>query len=986
MDQYWEQAVSALNNEIEAGMLRRYYRRFGHEAMLLAAHAALLPALTPDLVYKLWFNFRENKADDPQQPLSMSVSDLLLSPLCREVGRGLFEMLPAVREALLDVLRAHPQYGAAYLQKLAQFAYFYWRDNPAPMPSPAYSEALRWTADMYLHPNAVAKELIELLQQAQPNPARLQRMMEAAGMRQRLLERDNSRKAGKDPLGVALNLVQGMLNYQSGHQAIGIQQMQHVAPYLRDKSEEKGIQVRLSEDILKAIQTPDIEIEFETKVSYEKIIIITDKDVDKERVFRGFLGGDIPEVTYPITIFDKQFKREDPSGKQLLEINYQVWQFDEENIPPVLDSMLITKNAIYVVAINYVDIETLLGKMLGRTAFDYENGEEALFQQIADKVNRIIYQAGSFPGSLHLVILAEGAVPPDTISAIKSRIKDIRRIFVFDNKKQDDIPALLSPGIRSTRPPLLSYPNADRLVNYLYTGPWQYIPYSEFETLFERYGISEGRHEILQYCIEAGLLTAGQYWRDKEDFILGVTVTGIYNFLTLVTSMFVEYQPRSEPGMGVDQFESAIGRREIPGDTEKMIRLLESYAILSWPGEKERIFVPSRLMNTPLSPQFDRVSSNTRYVRWKLPALAPACFDVLQCRLNSLGYDVQNGHKTMAVLIGGQFIAEIYIEDGAIVLRTPSEVQNVFDELINRIPSLLLRSFPNIIYEVTRLDIPAHATPRMAPITGGTFTMGDVMGDKENNAELPLHEVTLDNYELGAYAVTFAEYDAFCEATGREKPGDEGWGRDDRPVINVDLYDAIEYCNWLSEIWGLPQVYEIDKTKKDPNSKSTTDGKKWLVSIRSETWQGGGYRLPTEAEWEYAARAVDGKAGGKVRFGNGKYVADPMEINFDGSNKMPYSVVGVDRGKTTPVGNFSPNSLGLFDMSGNVWEWCWDWYGDYPSSPQTDPKGPNSGSGRVVRGGSWDLSPFVARCAFRDDLTPVSRSSSLGFRLARAAR
>ncbi|MBK8704641.1 MAG: hypothetical protein IPN33_14255 [Saprospiraceae bacterium] len=263
MDQYWEQAVSALNNEIEAGMLRRYYRRFGHEAMLLAAHAALLPALTSDLVYKLWRYFRPREIDEEHHPLSMAVSDLLLSPLCREVGRGLFEMLPNVRETLLDVLRAHPQYGGTHLKKLAEFAHYYRQDNPAPMPSPAYSEALRWTADMYLHPNAVAKELIELLQQAQPNPARLQRMMEAAGMRQRLLERDNKRKAGKDPLGVALNLVRGLLNYQSGQQAIGIQQLQHVAPYLKDSAGNDAIKVLLSEDILTAIQSQAIEVEFE---------------------------------------------------------------------------------------------------------------------------------------------------------------------------------------------------------------------------------------------------------------------------------------------------------------------------------------------------------------------------------------------------------------------------------------------------------------------------------------------------------------------------------------------------------------------------------------------------------------------------------------------------------------------------------------------------------------------------------------------------
>jgi formylglycine-generating enzyme len=215
--------------------------------------------------------------------------------------------------------------------------------------------------------------------------------------------------------------------------------------------------------------------------------------------------------------------------------------------------------------------------------------------------------------------------------------------------------------------------------------------------------------------------------------------------------------------------------------------------------------------------------------------------------------------------------------------------------------------------------------------------------------------------------VTFEEYDAFCEATGREKPNDEGWGRGDRPVINVSWYDAVAYCNWLSEQDGFTEVYTIK-------------GKTVTVD-----WNADGYRLPTEAEWEYAAR----EGGRKVRFGNGKDIADPEEINFNAHKnyQKSYSIDGKYRKQTVPVGSLnSPNALGLHDMSGNVYEWCWDWYGAYPSTPETDPKGPDSGSYRVPRGGSWYSYPQNVRVAYRNDYAPGFRGNDIGFRLARNAR
>jgi formylglycine-generating enzyme len=260
--------------------------------------------------------------------------------------------------------------------------------------------------------------------------------------------------------------------------------------------------------------------------------------------------------------------------------------------------------------------------------------------------------------------------------------------------------------------------------------------------------------------------------------------------------------------------------------------------------------------------------------------------------------------------------------------------------------------------------------------------MGDAFGDPEAGSnEKPAHAVILSDFYLSKHELTFEEFDAFCTATGREKPADQGWGRGRWPVINLDWYDAVEYCNWRSRKENLPEAYRIDKNTKDPNNTNTSDDKKWTVEWIASA---KGYRLPTEAEWEYAAR----EGGKKVRFGNGRDVADPSEINFNGSSeyKKSYSVAGLYRQKTVPADELPVNALGLKHLSGNVWEWCWDWYaGDFYANSvgARNPQGPSAGSDRVVRGGSWFHYPQVARAADRGAIGPVRRGHVAGFRLAR---
>ena len=249
-----------------------------------------------------------------------------------------------------------------------------------------------------------------------------------------------------------------------------------------------------------------------------------------------------------------------------------------------------------------------------------------------------------------------------------------------------------------------------------------------------------------------------------------------------------------------------------------------------------------------------------------------------------------------------------------------------------------------------------------------TFFIGNTRNDAEGfSEEKPVHGVILTyDYWIAPYELTFDEYEAYCDDKGIPKPSDDGNGRGDRPVIHVSWWDAIRYCNWLSVENGLTPAYdETTGALLDRSGNATTD----ITQVE-------GYRLPTEAEWEYAAR------GGIADIANGSEMND---YKFAGSNNI--DEVGWylynSSMKTQPVGKKDPNELGLYDMTGNLREWCHDWYGDYSSTVQTDPIGPGDGSRRVVRGGSWTELMWTCRVSYRTSYTPIYGNGILGFRVAR---
>jgi formylglycine-generating enzyme len=230
-------------------------------------------------------------------------------------------------------------------------------------------------------------------------------------------------------------------------------------------------------------------------------------------------------------------------------------------------------------------------------------------------------------------------------------------------------------------------------------------------------------------------------------------------------------------------------------------------------------------------------------------------------------------------------------------------------------------------------------------VEGGTFQMGTVSGGYDD--ERPVHTVTVKSFYIGKYEVTQKEW---YEVMGNNPSYFKG---DNLPVENVSWFDAVKYCNELSQREGLTPVYSGSGDNITCN------------------WNANGYRLPTEAEWEYAAKG-----------GNGS----PGNYTYSGSNNIDdvawYDGNSGDR--TQAVGTKAANSLGIHDMSGNVWEWCWDRYGYYLSGSQNDPRGAGSGTDRVARGGGWSNSAAGTRSAYRFSYYPSNRNYYYGgFRLVR---
>ncbi len=279
-----------------------------------------------------------------------------------------------------------------------------------------------------------------------------------------------------------------------------------------------------------------------------------------------------------------------------------------------------------------------------------------------------------------------------------------------------------------------------------------------------------------------------------------------------------------------------------------------------------------------------------------------------------------------------------------------------------------------MLFGIFSVSLQAQSVPDMVLVEGGTFQMGSKDGDPD---EKPVHSVTVSSFYIGKYEVTVADYKLFCKETKKEMPaspdslwlaehpdtrkwfifpGVTWWGWQDRhPMQKISWYDAVEYCNWLSGKHRLEKCYSQNKQGE------------WICDFSKN-----GYRLPTEAEWEFAARG--GKYSKNYRFSGSNNVHEVAWVDDNTYYKSPQNIA-----------TLKANEFGLYDMSGNVWEWCNDYYSGnyYNVSPKVNPRGAGSTIYRVLRGGAWHYRTEYATLTSRDGPKPTDVNFNYGFRLAK---
>ena len=290
------------------------------------------------------------------------------------------------------------------------------------------------------------------------------------------------------------------------------------------------------------------------------------------------------------------------------------------------------------------------------------------------------------------------------------------------------------------------------------------------------------------------------------------------------------------------------------------------------------------------------------------------------------------------------------------------------------------------------MAIPVTSTSPGAPagmvlIPAGTFQMGDTFNEGESY-ELPVHDVYVSAFYMDKFEVSKGLWDQVknWSATNGYSFDNDGSGKAaNHPVQSINWFDMVKWCNARSEMEGRVPAYYVDASLSQVYRSGQV--------APYVNWEKVGYRLPTEAEWEKGDRG--GVAGHRfpwsdvdtITHAQANYYSD-SSFTYDVSPTRGYNPAFADgvMPYTSPVGSFAPNGYGLYDTAGNVWEWCWDWAGNYPSTPVTDPHGPDTGSTRVGKGGNWNFYAGHCRCSYRYGNLPTDSATNIGFRCAMSAQ